>query len=183
MKLIVGLGNPGKEHVNNRHNLGYMVVEKFAQEEGLSWQSNLDWICYFAKTGTYLVIKPTTFMNKSGEAIVKVAAFFKIKAEDVIIVYDELDLPFAKIRLAFNGLSAGHKGIESAIVSLGTIDFGRLRVGVGRPDNPKQDVSDFLLSDFNKEEAKKLPNLIESGAIALRAYLADGLSATMNRFN
>jgi len=185
MKLICGLGNPGSKYRANRHNLGFMVVDDFARERGLSWRFSRDWSCYFIRSGEYVLIKPSTFMNRSGGAIRKVADYFKIDADDVLVVYDDIDLPFGKIRLAFNGLSAGHHGIDSVIESLG-MEFGRLRVGISSPRNEvegKEEVSDYVLSDFSSTEKRELGRIISKSAEAITSYLDEGLNSTMNRFN
>lgn len=187
MKLIVGLGNPGNKYKNNRHNLGFMIIDDYVKNLGLSWRYSPDWICFYTKNSSAVFIKPSTFMNKSGVPVSSVANFYNIKSDDILIAYDEVDLPFGKIRLAFNGLSAGHHGIDSIIESLGSVDFGRLRAGVGRPqkgsDSKVQSVADFVLEDFNKDEKKELDKVISKSRDALDAYVSDGIEATMNRFN
>ena len=188
MKLIAGLGNPDKKYTKTRHNLGYMVLDFFAKENGLSWKYSPDWMCYFIKTRRFVLMKPTTYMNKSGESVLTVSNFYQIDSEDVLIIYDDVDLPYGKIRLAINGVSAGHHGIDSIIESLSTIDFGRLRAGIGRPKakdvkEKKQEVADYVLDVFDKEEAKKLPEVLLRCEDAINSYLDDGLEATMNRFN
>lgn len=181
MKLIVGLGNPGGKYANNRHNLGFLVVDFFAHDEGLSWQKSLDWICYFAKSQEFVVIKPTTFMNKSGEAVREVANFFKIGPDSILIVHDDLDLPFGKLRLSFDGMSAGHMGVESVIESLGGADFARLRIGIDHPEDI--DPEKYVLEGFDDEEKKRLPKVLSNSCEAIRSFLKDGIQATMNRFN
>lgn len=183
MKLIAGLGNPGSKYKNNRHNLGFMVLDYYLTTIGLSWRFSQDWICYWAKSDKAVFVKPTTFMNKSGVSIAAVGAFYKIDSSDILVACDDIDLPLGKIRLAFDGLSAGHHGIDSVIESLGGVDFGRLRIGVGRPKNTKEDPADFLLSDFSADEKEKLGEIVKKGADALDAYISDGIEATMNRFN
>src|SRR3989344_4458117 len=133
MKLIVGLGNPGEKFKNNRHNVGFMVVDAFAKHVELSWRYSADLMCYFVKWSNYVLCKPAIYMNKSGEAIRAVSLFYKISHKEVLVVHDDLDLDFGKVRLSFNGTSAGHHGVESTIESLGSMDFGRLRVGIGHP--------------------------------------------------
>lgn len=187
MKLIVGLGNPGIKYQKSRHNLGFMVVDEYVKGLGLSWRYSPDWVCFYAKNSSAVFIKPSTFMNKSGIAVSAVANFYNITSKDVIIAYDDVDLPFGKVRLAFNGLSAGHLGIESVIESLGSVDFGRLRVGIGRPElleNGKtMQVADFVLEDFDQSQQKDLIVVIAKCKEALDSYLADGIGATMNKFN
>ena len=133
MKLIVGLGNPGEKYRSTRHNLGFMVVESFVKNLGLSWRYNPDWIASWAKTEEFVIIKPSTFMNKSGEATRAVLNFFKINSKDFLVVHDDIDLAFGKIRISYDSSSAGHRGVDSVIESLGTFEFSRLRIGLGRP--------------------------------------------------
>ncbi len=185
MKLVAGLGNPGAKYRGSRHNLGFMVLDNFAKEEGFSWRFSQDWSCYFVKRGDFVLIKPSTFMNRSGDSIRKVADYYKIDTDEVLVVYDDIDLPFGKIRLAFNGLSAGHHGIDSVIENLG-MEFGRLRIGVSSPREKregKEDVSDYVLSDFTSDEKKELPKIINNCKEAITSYLDEGLNSTMNKFN
>ncbi len=185
MKLIAGLGNPGAKYRGNRHNLGFVVVDNFAKENGLSWRFSQDWSCYFIKRGDSVFIKPSTFMNRSGDSIRKVSDYYKIDPSDVLVVYDDIDLPFGKIRLAFNGLSAGHHGIDSVIENLG-MEFGRLRVGISSPredGKSKEDVSHYVLSDFSASEKKQLSKIISNSTEAITSYLDEGLNSTMNKFN
>lgn len=206
MKLIVGLGNPGNKYRKNRHNLGFMVVDLFVKNLGLSWRYSPDWIAFYAKDNN-VYLKPSTFMNKSGVSVAALANFYNIDSKDVLIIYDDVDLPPGKLRLAFNGLSAGHHGIDSVIECLGGVEFARLRIGIGSPrrvlgeagrpsseatdgkqseKNGKgytKEVSDYVLEDFNKEEEKRLPELIKNCEEAINSYISDGIEATMNKFN
>lgn len=179
MKLVVGLGNPGKKYANNRHNIGFMVVEVFAVEQGLSWKKSGDLMCYFVKTRRYIVAKPTIYMNESGESVAAIADYYKVDPEDVLVIHDELDLPFGKIRLSFGGSPAGHHGVESVIKGLATGDFARLRVGVGK----EVDGARHVLEDFTSEEKAKLPEVVAKCQEAIMSYLDDEVEATMNRFN
>src|SRR3989344_2002352 len=188
MKLIIGLGNPGIKYKNTRHNLGFMVVDSFAKNNGLSWRYNPDWICYFAKTDEFVVVKPSTFMNKSGEAVREVINFFKINPGDVLAIHDDLDLDFGKLRISHDSQSAGHRGVDSVIESLGTFEFSRLRIGVGHPkrtggDGQQTDPEKYVLENFTDDEQKKLPEIIKICEEAISAYLASGVEATMNQFN
>src|SRR3989344_2363838 len=132
MKLIVGRGNPGAKYKNTRHNLGFMVVDNFAKGEGVSWRYNQDLLCYYFKSSDFILIKSSTYMNKSGESVRLVSNFYKIEPKDILAIHDDLDLEFGKIRLSLESTSAGHKGVESLIESLGNYEFRRLRVGIGR---------------------------------------------------
>lgn len=181
MKLIVGLGNPGAQYKNTRHNIGFMAVDEFAIINGLSWRYSQDWMCHFIKTDQYILAKPSTYMNRSGSSIKQVASFFKIRSKDILVIHDDLDLEFGKIRLSFDSTSAGHKGIESIIERLGSTEFARLRIGIGKPEGI--DGEKYVLEDFTEEEQKKLEEVIGRGIEAVDSYLESGISATMNRFN
>src|SRR3990167_10749440 len=178
MKLIVGLGNPGSKYRNNRHNVGFMIVDIFAIEMGLSWRYSKDWICHFSKTTDYVLVKPSTYMNASGESVAAVSEYFGVVSRDILVVHDDLDLEFGKIRLSFDGSSAGHRGVESVIKSLATPDFNRIRIGIGRPLKGRKG-EDYVLSDFTKVERAKLKKVILSAIEAINSYLSDGIDATM----
>ena len=184
MKLIVGLGNPGSKYRNNRHNVGFVIVDIFAIEQGLSWRYSKDWICHFSKTTDYVLVKPSTYMNASGESVAAVSEYFGVVSRDILAVHDDLDLEFGKIRLSFDGSSAGHRGVESVNASLATQDFVRLRVGIGRPSPESQLTPEkYVLEDFSQKEKDRLPEMIAKCEEAIKSYLGDGLEATMNRFN
>ena len=184
MKLIVGLGNPGEKYKNNRHNLGFMVVDAFARQLGLSWRYSSDLMCYFIKANDYVLCKPAIYMNKSGEAISAICTFYKISSKEVLVIHDDLDLDFGKTRLSFNGTSAGHHGVESVIESLGTMDFARLRVGIGHPEFKGENaVIEYVLSSLSDEETKNLDAIFKKSQEALQSFIDEGIEATMNRFN
>ncbi len=173
MKLIVGLGNPGSEYASTRHNVGWMVIDKLAEQFGArAWQgkfkgrysaSTIDG----AKVG---FLKPETFMNLSGESVRAAMDFFKITPADVIVIHDELDLDFGDIRTKVGGGTAGHNGLKSIKQHLGTLDFARVRFGVGHPSD-KNRVSSYVLNDFSKEEAPQLPDLLGDAAKATATVL------------
>lgn len=181
MKLIAGLGNPGKNYMENRHNLGYMVLDKLVQNLGLVWRKNTDLLCDICKDGDDIYIKPTTYMNDSGQAVAAVANFFNIDGGDVLVVHDDLDLEFGKIRLSFGGSSAGHHGIDSVIERLATPDFSRLRVGIGHPKEGKG--TGHVLGNFSQEEKNELKVLTDRCVEAVKSYMDLGIEATMNKFN
>lgn len=184
MKLIVGLGNPGSKFKNNRHNVGFMIVDILAIEMGLSWRYSRDNMSYFAKTKEFVLAKPSTYMNASGESVAAVCNYFEIDSADILVVHDDLDLEFGKIRLSFNGSSAGHRGVESVNVGLGTQDFARLRVGIGRPAQDEHiGPEKYVLLDFSDNQQDQLPEVIAKCEEAIKSYLDDGLEAAMNRFN
>jgi len=163
--LIVGLGNPGDEYTNNRHNIGFECLDNLvsALDEFGGWVSkkNLKCIESSAQLGDKRVIavKPTTFMNNSGEAVSLVANFYKVDPTCIIVVHDELDVDFGQIRTRVGGASAGHNGIKSITGSLGFEKYGRVRIGIGPKKPPQIDSKDFVLQDFSKEEKAQLPHL------------------------
>lgn len=164
--LVVGLGNPGKEYINTRHNIGFECLEDFLdnQTEGdfSGWQDRKSLKCIEASGNSgdnrVILIKPTTFMNLSGEAVKLVMAYYKIPIDKVLVVHDELDIDFGHLRLSVGGRSAGHNGIESIIDAIGE-DFARVRIGIGPKDPPQIDSSDFVLARFQKPELEKMPEL------------------------
>jgi PTH1 family peptidyl-tRNA hydrolase len=177
--LVVGLGNPGKEYDGTRHNIGFACVDAFAAANDFGqWIDKKDLKCQEA-TGTLgdtrvIAIKPTTFMNLSGEAVQAVANFYKISADKILVMHDELDIPFGQVRLRAGGSSAGHNGLKSIIQHLGE-EFGRVRIGIG-PKTPEQiDSADFVLGKFSKEQQAHLPELTrEVSAILSEAAYGGG---------
>ncbi len=180
MKLIAGLGNPGEKYRNTRHNLGYLMVEAFAKSKALSWRYSSEWLGYYIKAEEFVLLKPSTFMNKSGESVRPLAQFFKIENRDILVVHDDLDLEFGKIRISFDSSSAGHNGVESVISSFGSGDFARLRIGIG---HPSRDVEEYVFKKFSKAEQEKLSSVVERSVEAINSYLVSGIDATMNGFN
>lgn len=179
MKLIVGLGNPGKEYATTRHNLGFMVLDALAASLGVEFCSSAKWSADLAQTSgdsKVILAKPTTFMNNSGLAVSKLANFYQLTADDIWVVSDDLDLPFGKIRARRGGTSGGHNGLNSIIDQLGTDNFGRLRVGIGQADTPntQPEAAIFVLQSFAKNEVLEpvvneacsfLLNAIDSGQL------------------
>lgn len=188
MKLVVGLGNPGIKYKNTRHNLGFMVIDSYIKNSGLSWRYSPDWITYYAKRGDLVVMKPSTFMNKSGEAVKAISNFYKVGNREILAIHDDLDLDFGKMRVSFDSSSAGHRGVESVIESLGTVEFARLRIGVGHPlrkalDRKQTDPEKYVLEEFSKEEGKELGKVITKAENAVNSYIESGVLAMMNQFN
>ncbi len=184
LKLIVGLGNPGTRYAHSRHNVGFMIVERFAHAHGLGFarrRFNAELAEGEIDGMRTMVAKPQTFMNLSGEAVGKLFKFYKIAPHDLIVVYDDLDLPLGKMRMRPKGSAGGHHGMESIIARIGTSDFPRLRVGIGRP-NPDADI-DHVLSNFEGDERKLMDETFARAADAIDAWLADGINAAMNKFN
>ncbi len=196
MKMIVGLGNPGVDYEDTRHNIGFMVIDKLAREIGrdtLAWTEDMKRMAYVAKVGDVLLVKPVTFMNNSGEAVKKLVEFYKIEPSDIWVIHDDLDLPMGKIRIRERGGTAGHNGVESIMNHLGTDKFLRFRLGIGRGKEDLKKGTDqnmghrnvitFVLSRFTQSEAGDLKKLIKHAVEAIRMTLVDGVDKTMNRFN
>lgn len=183
--LVVGLGNPEPRYAGNRHNVGFMVVERLADEARIPLSRSKFKGVY--GTGTFagvsvVLLEPKTFMNLSGQSVVPAARFFDVAPERIIVVHDELDLPFGKLRLKVGGGHAGHNGLRSICAELGSHDFVRLRVGIGRPQ--KGSVSRYVLSDFTAgDETDWLPDLLDRSVAAVRAALTEGPRKAMNVVN
>jgi peptidyl-tRNA hydrolase, PTH1 family len=184
IKLIVGLGNPGTRYARSRHNVGFMIVERVAHAHDLRFarkRFNAE-IAEGDIAGTrVMVAKPQTYMNSSGEAVGKLFAFYKIAPADLLVVYDDLDLPLGKMRLRPQGSAGGHHGMESIIARIGTSDFARLRVGIGRP-NPDDDI-DHVLGAFNHTERAAMDETFACAIEAIEMWVRDGISKAMNEFN
>jgi peptidyl-tRNA hydrolase, PTH1 family len=183
--LIAGLGNPGPQYADNRHNLGFGVADLLAARIGARFKrdrSRAQLATGRLCDGPVLIAKPTSYMNLSGGQVASIAGFYKIPAERIVVVHDELDLPFGAIRLKLGGGDNGHNGLRSVTGSLKTRDYYRVRVGVGRPPG-RQDPADFLLSNFRPAERKELPLIYERAADAVEALLAHGLAAAQNEFH
>jgi len=185
MHLVVGLGNPGEQYQDNRHNLGFKVVDELrARARGpvsrAKFGAELREVTLVGER--LLLCKPMEFMNVSGQAVARVAGFWKVPEADVIVVHDELDLPFGRLKLGVGGGHGGHNGVRSMLADLGGTGFARVRVGVGRPAAGR-DPADYLLSDFSRAEDKELPALVGLAADAIEMIVSKGLPTAMNRFN
>jgi len=183
--LLVGLGNPGREYRENRHNAGFMVIDKLCKETGISLSRMQSKALVGVGTieGKRVVLaKPQTFMNLSGQAVGGLVRFYKIPLEQVLVIYDDLDLPFGTIRLRPGGGAGGQKGVASVIQHLGTQDFARIRVGIGRPPGQRA-ASGYVLQDFSASEQKILDEILDRAAAAARVFVAEGLDIAMNQYN
>ena len=173
MFLIAGLGNPGLEYAGNRHNLGFMVVDELGRRLGVTFrQTKTDALIadYFGEEKRLLLAKPQTFMNESGRSVKMIASFFKLPLDAMLVVHDDLDLPFGDVRLKDSGGSAGHNGVQSVIEHLGSRDFKRLRIGIGRPPG-SMDPAAFVLKDFSKEERRDIDFIVgEAADIAVKTF-------------
>ncbi len=185
--LIVGLGNPGKQYESTRHNIGFMVLEAFAKRSGITGKQDNKFkaIVGTGKHGGHSVIlaQPLTFMNLSGEAVIKLLNYYEIEPEHLLVVYDEAALPFGKIRVRPSGSDAGQKGVRSIIQQLGgNQHFPRLRLGIGSPP-AQMAMPDFVLSKFSAEEQKDLPTIIEAAIDAVECWMDRGVAETMTQYN
>jgi PTH1 family peptidyl-tRNA hydrolase len=192
MKLIIGLGNPGQGYSNNRHNIGFMCLKHFAKEHGIEFdKKQAD-----ARTGLgniegidVVLAKPQTYMNLSGKSVNRLMHKYKLKPEDIIVVHDDMDLPLGKVRIRMGGSSGGHNGINSIIAEIGTREFIRIKIGIGRPERDEdnrvydREIVDYVLSNFSRDEKKQLEPSIEKVSDAILCLLTEGLDAAMNRFN
>lgn len=185
MRLIAGLGNIGEKYCFTRHNAGFMVVDKIALEKGVSFKEEKRLKCFLTKfksgTEEYMLIKPTTFMNLSGEAVQLVMNYYKISVNDIIIIFDDLSLDVGKMRFRANGSDGGHNGIKSVIKSLGTKDIARLKIGIGpQPPIPSEA---FVLQNFTAEQLELLKPVIKKSVDAVEYYFENGISKAQNMYN
>jgi PTH1 family peptidyl-tRNA hydrolase len=183
--LLIGLGNPGREFRANRHNAGFMVIDRLAvrlNAQGMKLQSKAIVTSSFHENKKLILAKPQTYMNLSGHSVQGLANFYKLPLENLLVTHDDLDLPFGTIRLRPGGGPGGQKGVASAIEHLGTKDFVRLRIGIGRPPG-RMDAADYVLQDFSPDEMKTLSAILDRAADAALTFVEDGLDTAMNKFN
>ncbi|MFZ2447093.1 MAG: aminoacyl-tRNA hydrolase [Syntrophobacteraceae bacterium] len=182
---VIGLGNPGKEYENTRHNAGFRVLDLLIRQYGIGVQERkfrASWGAGQAEGRKVLFVKPLTYMNRSGEAVGEILKYFGIAPQQTLVIHDDLDLPFARIRIARRGGAGGHKGIQSIIDHLGTTDFPRLKIGIGRPKH-HEPVETFVLQPPYSEDREEFEKMTAQAEEAARAVLATCLSAAMNEFN
>ena len=181
--LVVGLGNPGKKYEETRHNIGFVVADAIHRAGVFAeWREKFSGV--FAKGNDSSLLKPQTFMNLSGDSVQPCAAFLKVEPREIIVVHDELDLPFGDTRLKFGGGHAGHNGLRSIIQRLGTPDFVRVRVGIGRPPPGfRGEIADYVLTGFDPVERAQLPDVVSGATAAAQSVLTNGVSVAMNAVN
>jgi PTH1 family peptidyl-tRNA hydrolase len=186
VKLIVGLGNPGREYAMTRHNVGFMVIDRLAHKLGLAVEKKK----FKALVGQgqlgrekVLLAKPQTFMNLSGEAVSSLLHWYKLETSDLLVVLDDMDLPPGKLRIRPEGGSGGHKGMESIIRELGSESFPRLRLGVGKPETPDFDGADYVLSTLAGDDLKAFEEAVDTAVGAICCIVDEGLEAAMNIYN
>lgn len=179
MRLIVGLGNPGGKYQNTRHNIGFIVLDKIAEKRGVVFRLEPHYESRFADMGNLndriKLAEPQTFMNESGRAVAKTKNYWKVDSEDIWVIHDDVDLEFGKVRVNLGGSSAGHKGIESIINSIGE-EFWRIRVGVGKDDIIPTE--EWVLMKFSKEEQERLEHIVDSTAELVLDFSSNGIKET-----
>lgn len=193
MKLIAGLGNPGRKYEKSRHNIGFMCIGHLARTHNIKLNKRRG----RARTGSgsiagneVLLARPQTYMNLSGQSVIRLMHSFHVTPDDLVVIHDDLDLPVGKIRVRYGGGSGGHKGIESIFTELNSQDFYRVRIGIGRPpayedvsEIREDDVMDYVLGEFTPEEKKVIADSIPVASEAIISLITDGLTATMNKYN
>jgi PTH1 family peptidyl-tRNA hydrolase len=180
IRLVAGLGNPGREYQRTRHNVGFMVLDRLTADANLPWDYSEKWGAAWAKSDVILV-KPATFMNRSGQPLSAIANFYKIAAEEILVVLDDFALPLGRLRLRALGSSGGHNGLESVFEHFGTESIPRLRVGIGAA--PSEGATDHVLGRFFEEEQPLVDATIRRAADAVKCAVDKGLIAAMNAFN
>jgi len=181
IRLVVGLGNPGVEYERTRHNIGFAVLDRLAVEAKLDWQRTREWGAYWLKAGETLLVKPMTYMNRSGEPLARIAQFYKVPPEAMLAVFDDIALELGRLRLRLGGGAGGHNGMESIITTFGTDQIARLRVGIGAA--PGAGAVDYVLGRFFDEEKPMVERATQRAAEAVKWAIDKGVVSAMNTFN
>jgi len=181
IRLVVGLGNPGPEYERTRHNVGFMVLDRLAADWRLEWQRSVKWGAYWAKAERVWLVKPMTYMNRSGDPLLAVAQFHKIAAGEILPVLDDMALPLGRLRVRLEGSSGGHNGLESIITTFGTDLIPRLRVGIGA--SPSAGAIDYVLGRFFAEELPAVEKTVSRAAEAVKCAIDKSVLSAMNSFN
>jgi PTH1 family peptidyl-tRNA hydrolase len=185
MKLVVGLGNPGRRYEGTRHNIGFDVLDTVARRHGVEWESaprGIEALVARWRTEDTVLAKPLTFMNLSGAAVVALLQFYKIEPIDLLVVVDDVNIDLARLRLRPSGSAGGHNGLKSVIGSLGSEEFARLRIGVGRGDH-RRDLADHVTARFESSERSIVAETVDRSADAVELFVAEGIGPVMNRYN
>ncbi len=186
MFLVVGLGNPGPQYALTRHNIGFLAIDLFAKSlNATTWkEEHRAFTCKMNIDGTQVLLaKPMTYMNNSGESVIPLLNFYKIPQENLIVAHDEIDIPFEAIRIQKNRGHAGHNGIRSISELLGSADYIRLKLGVGRPPHPEMKVSDFVLQKFSADEQDRLSDFLNKAGDGIESIIFDGVAKAAGKFN
>ncbi len=185
MKLVVGLGNPGREYARTRHNLGFRVVEALAVRWGVPLnRKGFDALWGQGEAGgtTVILAQPTTYMNLSGRAVLKLLKHWRLVLESLVVIHDDLDVPFGRLKMVERGSAAGHRGVLSIQDTLGTEEFLRVKLGIGRPE-PGVEAERFVLGRFHPDEVEEINGLVERAAAAVTVLISEGLAAARNKFH
>lgn len=183
IRLLAGLGNPGRQYADTRHNIGWMILDRLATAAGTRFVLEKKWRAEVARVGDLWLVKPQTFMNLSGEAVGAVASFYRLPPAACLAVYDDKDLPFGVLRLRAGGSAGGHNGVKSLITHLGTQEFPRLRFGIGAAGPARPDAISFVLGGFSPDERGHLEKRLDRAVEALNYTARHGFPKAMNHFN
>ena len=181
IRLVAGLGNPGAEYAHTRHNVGFMVVDLLAHDAGLKWEKSSKCDAATAKFGNTILVKPASYMNRSGHPLHAIAQFYKIEPPEILVVLDDFSLPLGRLRIRQSGGPGGHNGLESIIVQFGTEEIPRLRIGIGAA--PAEGSVDYVLSNFFEGEKPLVRSTIDRAAEAVKCAVDKGVVSAMNTFN
>ena len=184
MKMIVGLGNPGREYENTRHNVGFMILDEYAKKNDISTfkrKFNGLYTTFIHNNETYVLLKPQSYMNLSGTVIKKFASFYKIKPEDILVIHDDLDLPIGKIKIKYKGSSGGHNGIKNIIENLKTEEFPRFKVGIGKDENISY--IDYVIGKLSKKELEFITKIFDFSSYIIDDFLDYNIEKVMSKYN
>jgi peptidyl-tRNA hydrolase, PTH1 family len=181
IRVVAGLGNPGTEYAATRHNIGFMVVDRLAADADATWEKSSKWDAVLAKRGDVILVKPMSFMNRSGHPLFAIAQFYKVASQEIFVVLDDFALPLGRLRIRRDGGTGGHNGLESIIVQFGTEEIPRLRIGIG--GDPGEGAVDYVLGQFFDEERALVAATIDRAAEAVKCAIDNGLVSAMNTFN
>ena len=181
IRLIVGLGNPGPEYERTRHNIGFMVLDRLAADWRLKWERSAKWGALWAKAEQAVLVKPMTYMNRSGAPLLAVSQFYKIAPEEILAVFDDMDLPLSRLRIRLEGGTGGHNGIDSIITTMGSDQIPRLRLGIGAA--PEAGAVDYVLGRFFEEEQPLVDKTVARAVEAVKWSIDKGVVSAMNTFN
>ncbi|HCL90993.1 MAG TPA: aminoacyl-tRNA hydrolase [Candidatus Atribacteria bacterium] len=188
MKIVIGLGNPGSKYEFTRHNIGFRIIDSLARDMGIEFNKVKSYYSLISRgminNHKVMLVKPQTFMNLSGRAVNRVVSYYKIPLQDLLIVYDDLNLELGQVRIRKKGSSGGHKGIESIMQYLNSEDIPRLRIGIGNPSvNYNFDCVSYVLSNFNNDEEDKIAEVIQLSTEAIKTIIEDGFEKAMRKYN
>ncbi len=188
MWMIVGLGNPGNKYLLTRHNVGFMALDYFVKAMGAEQSKpkteSKAFVTTFSVDGQQMIlVKPQTYMNLSGESVGEIMRYYKIEIPNIVVAHDDLDQPFGNVRIKAASGDGGHNGLKSLIEHLGTNEFPRVKIGIGRPPHPEMEIADYVVQNFSKTEQAGLPDILNTSVDAIESVIFEGLITAMNKFN